>query len=241
METPLPSKKLWRKDGTTSRSRRPSIVSALTIGGVIKFTLIELLVVIGVIAILASLLLPSLSMARSAAKQASCASNLKQLGVVNTMYAGDWNEWTYPHYTNDAPWRYLLSQLGYYPLPQRITSYDWMELKNDALICPAGNKGYAEGDTHFWMYRSYGYINLGAFMTSKIAKPSSRATFADSLRASTDLQWYEINNGGDRNVKLLHNNCANLLFLDGHAEKCPQATCRMYINTGMSYEVGYSY
>src|SRR5436305_2810243 len=62
------------------------------------FTLVELLVVIGIIAVLISILLPTLSKARQAAYQAQCASNLRQFFNADQMYVVSSKGWHLPTY-----------------------------------------------------------------------------------------------------------------------------------------------
>ncbi|MES2463752.1 MAG: DUF1559 domain-containing protein, partial [Armatimonadota bacterium] len=100
------------------------------------FTLIELLVVIAIIAILAAILFPVFAQAREKARQASCLSNSKQIGLGLTMYSQDYDETLPRVYTSVLPQGPRDWKTDIVPL-----------LKNDAIyVCPSKpeqQQGYA--------------------------------------------------------------------------------------------------
>jgi prepilin-type N-terminal cleavage/methylation domain-containing protein/prepilin-type processing-associated H-X9-DG protein len=90
------------------------------------FTLIELLVVVAIIAILAAILFPVFAQAREKARQASCVSNARQMGLALHMYTQD-NE-GYPFHSSPS------SQVPRTRWPDYIYPY----VKNEALfMCPS--------------------------------------------------------------------------------------------------------
>lgn len=84
----------------------------------LAFSLVELLVVIAVVTLLLGLLVPSLARARDSARLVLCQSNLHQLGLAWTMYAGDAHDrvmplaYTSPEDTRGGPAIYWFGDEG---------------------------------------------------------------------------------------------------------------------------------
>jgi prepilin-type N-terminal cleavage/methylation domain-containing protein/prepilin-type processing-associated H-X9-DG protein len=198
------------------------------------FTLIELLVVIAIIAILAGLLLPALSKAKQKAVAIKCVSNLRQIGLGLTLYAGDNGE-LYPQSGGSIEWNVAVPSSPSNSWMQQIFS---LVLNTNVYRCPANQSFPAESQSGF------NYFNgaRAAFIaTGKAAAVNgNQIKFASAYVLSGDTLWdtpagvldadkddYSQNCvGGPINSVLVsrwmewrvHNNGQNLLFADGHTK-----------------------
>jgi prepilin-type N-terminal cleavage/methylation domain-containing protein/prepilin-type processing-associated H-X9-DG protein len=122
------------------------------------FTLIELLVVIAIIAILAAILFPVFAQARAKARQATCLSNLKQIGLAQMMYIQDYDERFVPYQlVATCPWPDLCGSAA--------TTVSWLYLtqpysKNNLYSqCPDAKPNTRNGATaeRLWREGRVGY------------------------------------------------------------------------------------
>lgn len=183
--------------------------------------MIELLVVIAIIAILAAILFPVFARARAKARQASCLSNLKQMGLATAMYVQDYDEimprlrrWDGPPV---GPWQVT----GCWCCPVCGGDLDPYVKNVQIFICPDTNW------TGIRAHGSYGYnCQVSGQKISRFGAVAEIPIFADA-----NCHWINPhldNSGGcspcnyqipcPRVAWTRHNDGLNIAFADGHAK-----------------------
>ncbi len=203
------------------------------------FTLIELLVVIAIIAILAAILFPVFARAREKARQASCQSNLKQIGLGLSMYAQDYDEMTCGQLYGDWWWTDLIVP---YTKNWQIQVCPSNRDRNGAFRgcgCHPGAityTGFSGRTTRSWWS---GYGLAGEMMSGrKLAdvQDVSRTLWAADARCYFvgNSGWQADYGPGDSNVPPrhstddCHNDGNNFLFVDGHVKWLKPSSPGMY-------------
>ena len=186
------------------------------------FTLIELLVVIAIIAILAAILFPVFARAREKAKQASCQSNLKQVGLAWLMYLQDYDEKLLPAYmTGMGQWpQHLYPYMKSWQIYQCPSNYPISAYPSWDICYTINN--YVAG--------VYSITTLGGINSYEdIEAVAETCVFAERLKYGlpSRVGYYITGESATESGVLdnvlhpcsfIHNDTMNVAFCDGHVK-----------------------
>ena len=220
------------------------------------FTLIELLVVIAIIAILAAILFPVFAQAREKARQASCISNLRQLGLAAGMYSQDYDEYIMPIAMVSGLKVFYWWASFDNAIQRRNESEGLMfpYMKNSQIqVCPSfqnslratlGLTGYGYNHAYLCPFIQSGQFtfDIRPVSTAAINQPTETVFLADSARlnyrftpprleGNTFMDPPSRNNPGFQGR---HTDVGNVLWVDGHTKATRPAYRTGTFGTGLN-------